>query len=88
MRKFRLGLDSLQVESFAPSHETQQRGTVRAHSEWDTRVAPCQSYAGPGWSCDGSCEPTCGPRATCGAYMCGTYPEHGCSGEESYPILC
>ena len=84
MRKMKLELDKLEVESFAPSREAKEGGTVHAHSAWDTCVAPCHSRNGPGWSCDPTCAQTCGQPATCGYNWCGTYEEHGCPAYMSY----
>lgn len=90
MRKIRLELETLEVESFTASSETEKGGTVHAHSEWDTCVAPCPSYDGPGWSCDPTCERTCDAPGSCGPdTWCGTYEEHGCPAWMSwYPQRC
>lgn len=63
MKKTRLSMDALSVESFAPapSAETQLRGTVRGAEMGDTLVRSCQTQqfnctAQGGYTCDyGSC---------------------------------
>ncbi len=80
MRKLKLNVEKLQVESFAPEEETEKRGTVVAHASQprDGCVYPTAVYH--------SCEPT----ETYGEYSCYClYPntdarmcctEQGCSG--------
>lgn len=82
MRKMKLELEAIQVESFVAVEGPDQRGTVLAHSAWDTCEAPCPSRDGPGWSCDATCDRTCGQPGTCGYNWCGTYEEHGCPNTE------
>lgn len=52
MRKIRLDLEALDVETFAASEAPGARGTVRAHSD-----AGCTFFGG--WTCHGfgSCDP-------------------------------
>ncbi len=89
MRKIRLELDTLEVESFAPGHEPARGGTVHGHSDDDSCLQPCPGHTAQGASCaDVSCADTCGQPATCGYYPCGTYWE-GCRGYISnYPDAC
>jgi hypothetical protein len=90
MRKIRLELDTLAVESFAPSHEPARGGTVGAHSGNDESLIPCTDHTlYGGASCgDVSCQETCGQAASCGYHPCGTYWE-GCRGYISnYPDAC
>lgn len=89
MRKIKLELDALDVESFTPSYEPASGGTVHGLST-DTAVQPCADhslYGGP--SCgDVSCADTCGQAASCGYDPCGTYWE-GCRGYITvYPDAC
>ena len=77
MRKLRLNPEELQVETFRVADEGGREGTVFAHTGWDTCQAPCPSGGG-GWSCDATCEHTCGQPASCGYEWCGTYAQHGC----------
>jgi hypothetical protein len=61
MRKLKLDLDLLRVDTFAPAEdEPRERGTVRGH--WSMRgtcdVATCQ----PGGTCANNCGPNTDPR--------------------------
>jgi hypothetical protein len=63
MRKLRLELDSLAVESFTAVDAPAERGTVRGHVSlyWEDCDAS-QTCAGAGWPCDPtdqSCAGTC-----------------------------
>jgi hypothetical protein len=89
MRKLRLSLDTLRVESFHASADRPMRGTVPAH-EWTqhadescfgtcdtncTRDASCAGGCGSGAvSCDGTCYASC--NGTCNA-TCGCPPGTG-----------
>ena len=75
MKKLRLNLDSLHVESFQTAAPVWGRGTVRMHEsqEPESIVATCDC-PGPGgasawatcdWSCGGNCS-----NATCGGNTC------------------
>ncbi len=79
MRKLRLGLEALAVESFATAERTDARGTVRAHA---TEM---------GATCDPA--PSCGPE-TCGGAYCIRHTDNanlcgggsgGCSGNCTAP---
>lgn len=72
MRKMRLDLDSLDVESFAPANETGAPGTVHGHvtAYWEL-CYPGQTEA-PAAGCgptENTCPMTCN-QDTC--YQCGT----------------
>lgn len=54
MRKLKLSLDALQVESFTPSADEAARGTVPAHAF--TEYADESCFA----SCNGGCSNSCG----------------------------
>lgn len=88
MRKIKLELERLSVESFVPSDAPTGGGTVHAHS-WGTCVVPCPEPEVTGPSCgDVSCAATCGQAASCGYDPCGTWWE-GCRGYISfYPDAC
>jgi hypothetical protein len=87
MRKIKLELDTLEVESFTPSHEPVRGGTVHAHS-FDTCYVPCPDYSAEGSCGDVSCQETCGQAASCGYQPCGTFWQ-GCRGYISfYPDAC
>ncbi|HSU17730.1 hypothetical protein [Longimicrobium sp.] len=68
MRKLRLDLDALVIESFAPADSPPARGTVRGHVSlyWED-CSPSETCAGAGYPCehtDQSCGGTC-YEATC-----------------------
>jgi len=91
MRKLRLDLDELAVESFAPADSATARGTVRglASLYWED-CSPSETCAGAGWPCDptdqscgGSCyEATCAPG--CGGGGTGA----GCGNPSDPAITC
>jgi hypothetical protein len=86
MRKFRLEPESLKVESFTPAMETEQRGTVHAHSDLLDCPGPSEYGSCPGGEV--TCQDTCGQAATCGYYPCGTYLPN-CRGYiTAYPDPC
>jgi hypothetical protein len=67
MKKMRLVVDELQVQSFTVDEEPRNRGTVRAHDDVRTDAVECPT-ANPAWdtcwdSCHGSCQ--CNPSADC-----------------------
>lgn len=78
MRKLRLELDELVVESFAPAGSAAERGTVRGHVSlyWEDCL-PSDTCQGAGWpceytqqSCNGTCyvhtcQPGCGGSGGC-----------------------
>lgn len=63
MRKLKLHLDGLRVESFAPQGGGLVGGTVRGHDDTeDCRMTPvCTAYPclSQDYSCRGSCAPAC-----------------------------
>jgi hypothetical protein len=69
MRKVRLDMDALKVESFATAERgADKRGTVRGHSSpdftcWQTCDRICPSISGPA-PCD--CAPESADGASCG----------------------
>lgn len=70
MRKFSLDVGKLKVQSFQTDGGAEKRrGTVRAHGATYRQ-----------WSCDGTCDQTCGVPASCELVntYCGTYPDQGC----------
>jgi hypothetical protein len=69
MRKLKLEVDELEVQSFRTERDGQrERGTVRGRATFRQ------------WSCDATCAETCGVPASCELLYnyCGTYPELGC----------
>ena len=80
MKKLRLGLESLAVESFDTAVEAEaDRGTVRGRDsatgpeEPDTIAATCTCPPPNTASCGGTCDWTCAggcTAATCGEYTC------------------
>jgi hypothetical protein len=85
MRKLKLSLDALHVESFHAESVDPERGTVAAHSDPAECVSPwgtCEKYCtqdGSCNSCQGSCFGSCGVTCinTCGATCLQTC---GCTG--------
>lgn len=79
MRKLRLELDALKVETFAPAEGAAARGTVRGHASlfWED-CQPSETCPGAGWpceyteqSCNGTCyQQSCQPGG-CGSGGCG-----------------
>ena len=69
MRKLRLELDALIVESFAPADGTGGRGTVHGHVSlyWEDCQYVSETCDGAGWPC-GPTEQSCG--GTCYEYTC------------------
>lgn len=77
MRKIRLSIDELTVESFAPAGRAGKTGTVRGHESDETQyfgggcisdgISDCATCQSPGCphdtqTCFGSCEWTNGPE--------------------------
>lgn len=83
MRKLKLSMDALQVESFHAENPDPERGTVAGYSNPEECVSPngtCEKYC-TDWSCNtcqGSCNGTCGTCAPTGDTCLGTC---GCTGE-------
>ena len=79
MRKIRLQLESLAVESFDTTGPRPDAGTVAAHQI--VTVAPCDYESGSCFaSCNGTCARTCSCEATCNGYesCAGTCFEYTC----------
>jgi hypothetical protein len=84
MRKLKLEVDALQVESFAPEAEQEKAGTVRAYLTAYYELC----YEGDTWQQSCTCEPTCNAQTcyTCGTNCgtgntgCGTCGEPACTG--------
>lgn len=74
MRKMRLQLDALVVESFPTAGMSQARGTVRGHASlyWED-CYESETCDGAGWPCEAT-DQSCG--GTCYEYTC--HP--GCGG--------
>jgi len=80
MRKLKLNLDELAVETFATDHREVRRGTVAGHATnicitarcLDTDL--CTGADGDAGSCDGTC------YATCGDAPCASYDIDQCGG--------
>jgi hypothetical protein len=95
MRKLKLSLDALQVDSFEANGNKSLRGTVPAN-EWTqiadescfgtcesdcTRNASCQGQCGTGASCYGTCYASCNGTCNCtGATVCGCNTNETCPG--------
>lgn len=74
MKKLRLELDELVVESFTPEQASLARGTVHGHVSlyWED-CSPSETCPGAGWPCDHtqqSCGGTC-YEASCAPGGCG-----------------
>jgi hypothetical protein len=84
MKKIRLDLDSLSIESFDTTGAADARGTVAGHATYQaycsyglTCVDSCEG------TCDGSCVSECGTCGatgcgSCGATYCGTCVDPSC----------
>ena len=68
MKKIRLGVDGLKVESFSLGAGLARRGTVAALSETETQIGRTECRACP------SDAGTCWPQDTCGTYCTDYYP--------------
>lgn len=74
MKKMRIVVDELQVESFEVQAVPAERGTVHAHvpNTDPGYCAPTQdAYCTYGYGCSD-------PRFTCGGMQCQTYEAEGC----------
>jgi hypothetical protein len=73
MKKLKLTLDELRVESFATATGPRHWGTVLANRESSSEVETCQEAMGPDGSacgscqvsCNGSCDDTCDTCESC-----------------------
>lgn len=74
MKKLRLQLDALAVESFEPAPVEEVRGTVAAHAPTNPNANTCDPFAGTcfGFTCFRTCictgpanPGTCGPGDAC-----------------------
>ena len=76
MKKLRLNLDELTLETFVTYRAETRVGTVAGHA---TR------FCTDGGSCSGTCYMTCGDIA-CNTYynQCGTYDEASCAGSNCF----
>lgn len=93
MRKLRLDLDALVVESFEPAQRQGARGTVRGHASlyWED-CYESETCAGAGYPCNPSdqscagscfqatCAPGCGGGGGTGAACGGSDPAVTCNG--------
>jgi hypothetical protein len=57
MRKLKLNLDSLNVQTFETAKDTASQGTVKAYDSWGTTGGPwfCPYYCETGESCNNIC---------------------------------
>ena len=78
MRKLKLNVDELTVESFGPGKIDEPRGTVMGQA---TRVGETCGYEGNydyTWTC--YCQPTAIELSCANPYgECGTTPDYGCA---------
>jgi hypothetical protein len=88
MRKLRLELDTLVVESFSPAGGPAARGTVRGHLSlyWED-CSPDDTQGGftcdpTDQSCNGTCVHTCEPGG------CGGGGSAGCGGGSDPAVTC
>ena len=76
MKKLRLDIESIAVESFATDERTgERRGTVHGHVSFRCSVDPDNTCAAE--TCDNAytCALSCG---LCGSYKCGSAAEDSC----------
>ena len=75
MRKLKLEIEALEVETFEPAAEREERGTVRGHLTAYYELC----YPGDTWQNTCTCEPTCNADTcyNCGSAGCGSA---GCTG--------
>jgi hypothetical protein len=71
MKKLRLELDEISVESFHVQNGDGEPGTIHGNQEAETGDAV--AITGWSWLC-GSCDATCGAGATCPISCGGQYP--------------
>lgn len=77
MRKLKLEIDTLEVETFAPTAGKDGTGTVRGHLTAYYELC----YADQTWEQTCTCEPTCNAATcyNCGTAGCGTVNEPICT---------
>lgn len=88
MKKLKLNLDELAVETFTTEHGEDGRGTVAGHATFACLSRKCGGTAVcTGGSCDGTCYATCGDEP-CNSYdrtQCGgTAYENSCAGGDCF----
>ena len=78
MKKMKLALDDLAVESFAPAEDPQRRGTVHAHDSgpYTDECLSCGVETGCG---GGGCDSQ-GCSQGCGSVTCTCYGYYTCAG--------
>jgi hypothetical protein len=85
MRKIRLDLEALDVESFEPDETRGERGTVRA-AQMTAYYQLC--YAGDTWQMSCTCEPTCNAETCYNCPTAGTCPPPPTAGERTCTGFC
>jgi hypothetical protein len=88
MKKLKLNLDELAVETFVTDHQEGQRGTVAGYATNLCITYRCDNtnLCTGGDSCDGTCYATCGDEP-CNSYdaACGgTAYENSCAGGDCF----
>lgn len=74
MKKLRIEIEQLQVDTFEIGDVPMARGTVRAHKPWTDPgyCAPTEdAYCTGGWGCSN-------PEFTCGGWQCQTHEAETC----------
>lgn len=85
MRKIRLDLDALNVESFEPDETRGGRGTVHG-AQITAYYQLC--YAGDTWQASCTCEPTCNADTCYNCPTAGTCPPPPTAGERTCTGFC
>lgn len=95
MKKRRLTLDELAVETFWATSESHDRGTVMAHATFLSCDGTCQSGATLCLSCGGTCLDSCAESCFCGTngkFTCNPAescnPDATCYGCSDYAVQC
>jgi len=86
MKKLKLDLDELAVETFATDHGVERRGTVGGHATYACITARCLNTAACTGGGAGSCDGTC--YATCGDVPCASWDIDQCGGGTVYDNSC
>lgn len=94
MKKLRLNLDELEVESFETEAEHAERGTVHGHAQYSAYCPPGESLQASNCpTCQQTCVATCYGQNTCeGVFTCGPGstclgtcdPFNGCNNSWAY----